>query len=398
LGGQRPTGVFRIAARLAWHLATLDNRDQVFWTMRNWRPSIRRYLRFSMRTLLVLMTLLSLWLGYHAKRATDQRAAVRMIRKLGGSVMYDYQFAARQAGFQGTAQPGGWLWLRRLIGDEYFQNVISVYLDRTQVTDDDLILIGRLKEVTLISLGSTRISDAGLEHLRGLPLLHNLNISDTRITAAGLRVLQDPPSLDMLNLNNLKTVDDRALEYVRGLTKLQWLDLGGTSIGPSAPSRLSDLEYLSWLSLERTKVDDSSIPALVQLSYRVHLNLEEAQISGRGLLSIDGEISALCFRPNIASHRGSGPFSGAFVPRVWEAFVRYMTDLNDSGQLRLVDLADSAVTDQHLLSLHRLDNVEAIDLRGTSVTESAVAELQQALPHATIAVGPRDEAHDENDR
>ena len=48
-------------------------------------------LRFRLRTLMLLVTLLSIWLGLVTARARRQQAAVDAIRKLGGTVYYDYQ-------------------------------------------------------------------------------------------------------------------------------------------------------------------------------------------------------------------------------------------------------------------------------------------------------------------
>ena len=56
--------------------------------------SRRRWLQISLRTLLILMTIVSGafgWLGLKAKQAREQRFAVAKILELRGDVYYDYQ-------------------------------------------------------------------------------------------------------------------------------------------------------------------------------------------------------------------------------------------------------------------------------------------------------------------
>jgi hypothetical protein len=69
------------------------------------------------------------------------------------------------------------------------------------------------------------------------------------------------------------------------------------------------------------------------------------------------------------------------------------TDLTDDGTqhvatlpgLRHISLYDRGrITDRGLVALHACNALERIELYGTSVTEDGVAELQRALPQATI--------------
>jgi hypothetical protein len=74
----------------------------------------RRYLTFSLRSLLFLVTVLSIWLGAVVNRAREQREAVRNIEAARGAVEYDWE-------------PAGWLRRhRRSIALECFRKVESV--------------------------------------------------------------------------------------------------------------------------------------------------------------------------------------------------------------------------------------------------------------------------------
>ena len=53
-------------------------------------PNRRRY-AFSLRTLLVALTIVAIWLGWWVRTAERQKQSVAAIRELGGWVYYDFQ-------------------------------------------------------------------------------------------------------------------------------------------------------------------------------------------------------------------------------------------------------------------------------------------------------------------
>src|SRR3569623_2222441 len=101
----------------------------------------RRYLTFSLRTLFVVLTSLTVWLGFVVNRVREQREAVRAIEALTGRVQYDWQpkkveVTLTAKGFEGmkgwrivnasNTAPDAPEWLRRLLGDEFFQEVEEI--------------------------------------------------------------------------------------------------------------------------------------------------------------------------------------------------------------------------------------------------------------------------------
>jgi hypothetical protein len=90
----------------------------------------RRYLTFSLRTLFVLLTIGCIWLGILAERAREQREAVKAIEALGGHVIYDWSIVEWHDGGNYTMdiarKPPAPVWLRRVIGDDFFQNASQV--------------------------------------------------------------------------------------------------------------------------------------------------------------------------------------------------------------------------------------------------------------------------------
>ncbi len=86
----------------------------------------RRWLRFSLRTFLIVLTILCVWLGWYLHRVEQQRAAVRWVRENGGAVRYDYEFDSDDK-FIDASQPPVPKWLVDMLGVDYFVSVVSVH-------------------------------------------------------------------------------------------------------------------------------------------------------------------------------------------------------------------------------------------------------------------------------
>src|SRR5208282_2405442 len=90
------------------------------------KPKLR-WFQFSLRTLLVFVTLCAIpcsWLAIVVQQAKRERAAVATIEKLGGRVVW--------------TNPIGPVWLRSVLGNDFGRSVEKVYLQDPQVTDADL--------------------------------------------------------------------------------------------------------------------------------------------------------------------------------------------------------------------------------------------------------------------
>ena len=109
-------------------------------------------LRFSVRTSLLIVTLLCAWLGWRSYAAHQVTQAIAGIRTLGGEVQ------------PSTPQETFWAWL---LGS---QRVTSIYFLGPTTSDADIEAIGshvsRLPELDTISLIDTAVSEAGSRRLR----------------------------------------------------------------------------------------------------------------------------------------------------------------------------------------------------------------------------------------
>lgn len=102
----------------------------------------RRYARYSLRTLFVFVALAGFG-SASVKRAFDQREAVTAIKATGGLVVFDWQFhddrALQICPICTKAGPHGPSWLRKLVGDDFFQEVRLVGFDPQRANVKKLI-------------------------------------------------------------------------------------------------------------------------------------------------------------------------------------------------------------------------------------------------------------------
>src|SRR5215471_19817094 len=112
-----------------------------------------RWLRYSLRTLLLLMTILCIWLGLQVNAARRQREAVAAILKAGGDIAFDYQLIRQPDGTltknpkPQEASPNAPRWLREYLGDEYFRRVEWVNVSKKTLSESDFQKLSELPDL-----------------------------------------------------------------------------------------------------------------------------------------------------------------------------------------------------------------------------------------------------------
>ena len=234
---------------LLWWLAALVFR---------WR------LQFSIRSLLVLVVAVALpcsWVAVEMKKAREQAAAVEAIVGLGG-IVEDHDLEVDANGrFVPPRQPSEPAWLRKVLGNRFFTEVVVVKLSKIQGTDVPLANIVGLSQLKRLSLDRTQLTDAGLEQLTRLPQLRELSLNNTQITDAGVAKLAGLPQFTTLSLDGTQ-VTDAGVANLAGLTRLCILSLYHTQVTDEGLEHLKGLTQLRRLVLGRTKVTDEGVAML----------------------------------------------------------------------------------------------------------------------------------------
>jgi hypothetical protein len=181
----------------------------------------RRWFHYSLRTLLVLVTMACAgfgWLGVKVRAKQREREAVKAIRELGGYWIYDYEWEASSSGTRPT--PPGPAWLRKLLGDDFFANVERVAF-KMQLTDSGLRHLAGANQLKWLALSHTEVTDAGLVHLKGLNRLETLFLSGTQVTDAGLVHLEGLHRLKGVSLANTRVTEAGVEQLQKALPNLE---------------------------------------------------------------------------------------------------------------------------------------------------------------------------------
>ena len=310
----------------------------------------RLWFQFSLKGLMLMVLVAAIpcgWLKWKIDRKARERAAVAEIKRVGGYYGYDWQMARK--GYD-KGQPPGPVWLRKLLGDNFFSNVVSVSLvdlsGLPELTEEWLHLLEPLSELTNIQIG-TPITDDGMRYLMRFTKVKELKLWTSGVTDSGLIGLNGLTQLEGLYLERIggtdASVTDASLAQLKGLTKLKTLTLAGTGVTDAGLVHLRALTALEVLNLGDCRVCDAGLIHLERLPLLRELYLYETDVTDSGLVHLKGLTS-----------------------------------------LDLLYLYGTAVTDAGLVHLKGLTNLETLMLSHTAVTDAGIADLQSALPKCKI--------------
>jgi arylsulfatase A len=171
------------------------------------------------------------------------------------------------------------------------QRVVEVVLNRSRVRDADLAHVGRLAELTDLSLEETEIGDAGIEELGDLLELEWLNLYRTRVGDAGARMLAGLPRLVSLPIGGTR-ITDLGLRELGKIRRLAYLGLRGNRISDAGLAALAPFERLTGLQLAETPISDAGIEHVARLRRLEKLWLDDTAIT-------DAAVPALSRLPSL---------------------------------------------------------------------------------------------------
>jgi hypothetical protein len=135
----------------------------------------RRWMRYSVRGMLLLVTVFAVWLGVLVHPINKQKQVVAWVRDQKGEFYYDFEWDHETGAPIEDATPPGPDWLRDLIGIDYFADVVMVDLSGTGNPDVTPLL--ELESLQVLDLSFTPVSDltplSGMQRLRYLDLAHS---------------------------------------------------------------------------------------------------------------------------------------------------------------------------------------------------------------------------------
>jgi hypothetical protein len=300
----------------------------------------RRWLRFSLRTFLLVLTALCIWLGFKVNQARRQKEAVAGLKAVGMRFYYAHQ---RDDAYPNSIDPGRELavpkWLEELAGYDFFRTVISVQ-GLGQVTDDDLRHLAGLPYVEHLYVWGSEVSDAGLAHLRRPDRLVSFGTYNSLVGDGFLKRLCNSTRLERLALGRSE-ITDEGLLAIRTVTKLKRLGLSGSKITDAGMAALDNMTALEIVDLDRTEVTDAGLIHLKNAKRLRHLGLSRTSITDAGLEHLHGfpELQSVTLDDTAATPDGIAALKAATptlraVDQMNASRLRDADDLNQVAKLR----------------------------------------------------------------
>jgi hypothetical protein len=308
----------------------------------------KRGFRFSLKALLIVITLTAIFLGNWTYRAGQQKKAVERITQQGGQVRYDYQSRG--------AKESQWpKWLRESIGEDYLRTVEEVSFDGDwgrdfSFSDRDAIALSDLPRLNRVSLRDTDVTTEGLEFLRSLHRLESFDLTSypRRIggDGSGLVYLRNNRSLLRLALVHAPRPNN-GLAFLQGLTRLEYLNLFGMELKDDDLREVGSLRALQQLNVNRTPIGNDGLIHLIALTNLRQLYLGCPNVNSAGL---------------------------EHVQRI--------------KSLQELDLWGAPVDDSTLNTLSRFRNLTKLRFHGTKVSRDGIKTLRNLLPNCQIDAKP----------
>ena len=213
--------------------------------------------------------------------ARMQRDAISELSKLEVAFIYYDCHYDGSMGF-GEDKLRGPLWLRNLVGDDFFNHVARVNLTATEADDTTLEYLAAFPKLRSLLLDETTITDDGLKRLRGLHNLEHLSLLRTQVTDDGLKNLADMTCLRWLMLSS--NFSDSGLAHLAGLTNLEGLHISSPNITDAGLKHLRGLTNLREVSLFNIPhVTDAGLQHLMRLTSLESLDLYDTQVTPEGV-------------------------------------------------------------------------------------------------------------------
>jgi hypothetical protein len=283
----------------------------------------RRWFRFSLRTFLVIVTLIGVWLGLKINEARDQKQAVEAIQANGGTVLYDFEVDSNGEAIQPNPAPG---WLAKWIGVDYVHNVVCVSFpfvktpgfdpgQKVYEYDEVVPYLENLPHVFDLTFSKGNLRDGDLRYIASLTSLKTLWIADNPITGTGFKHLLNLKRLTWIDLIDCP-IDDDGMEFIAKFPHFEKLGLVNTRITDDGVDQLRNVASIKILQLDgmntittrnKSRITDRCIDTLSKIAGLNAVGLTYTLITADGiqrLSELKPSLEIGCLQSQVPPHPG----------------------------------------------------------------------------------------------
>jgi hypothetical protein len=334
----------------------------------------RRWYQFSLRTLLIVVLVAGAGLGLLGRKLQKQWQAEKERREAAERNERTVE-DLKLAGFDAD-------W-----GSDLFHPIFFVS-GTSRVTDNDLECLKGLN-IRRLYLATLPITDAGLEHLKGLTKLEFLDLEGTQVTDAGLVHLKEVAELEYLGLVDTLVTEVGVEELERASPQLS-IHVSPDQLAAAAellksyPGEEQAIAAIRWLGGQFDWMSTKYPPG-------TSLYVPGDRLTDAHLVHLEGLIGLRCVRIDSTYVTDAGLVHLKGLTKL-ESLDLEGTQVADAGlayvgglsKVRYLYLSDTQVNDRGLERLAVMGNLRWLTVRRTQVTEEGVQKLQQALPNCHV--------------
>ena len=353
----------------------------------------RRWYQYSLRSLLILMLLFSLFMSWFAvkrKRALAQKKAVEAILAADGTVHYDYEFDENGEWVKGATGNGS-DWLRKLLGADFFEKVTNVSIGSKKGVEG-LAGLSNLKSLEIILddpfNDSAKPSDTPDVCSTSFPVIDGVD----ELTIKGLT-----PGTPMEALGRLRRLKRMTLAYAAHSDNPDAPDLSGLrSCGDLRDLTILDRGGLpdkaiqnigAMVQLERLVIAVAPNQRVDILQLRDLRRLRELAIGETGLgdpVFQKDDASTVMVLEHAGQLAGFSRLEklDLFGSDIRSSDLQFLQGLRD---LRELDLSNCAnIDDSAAVYLKTMKGLKRLNLEGTKISDAVADSIDDAFPDCEV--------------
>ncbi len=234
--------------------------------------------KFSLRTLLLFTTVLTVLIGWISVTGSQQRAARKELQDIGAVTWYDHQRGS--AGTKSLYSRTCRMLTQYIDADLMFPvtEVVTRYEDPSIKLSDKYTAsrvigsVAKLRRLKRLRMSHCNIENGDVARLTHLTQLEQLDLQGTKLREGPIPGLDQLP-LTALSLSRTR-INDATLVTIGKMTKLEHLNLTRTKITDAGLEHLDSLPKLRRLFLNRSLVTRAGYEAFKQTHPHVDVSWE----------------------------------------------------------------------------------------------------------------------------